>query len=1380
MQSWREPFISEVKLILANDKESMIHQFSIGRLINILGLLSFLPVLRSQTFTSSSGGPIPDNGTACFNLTVNGVGNLNMSYGLVSVCLDITHTFTADLDIYLITPWGVSIELSTDNGGAGDNYQGTCFQMGLNSIITGFAPFTGTYQPEGNLNAANTGNNGNGTWQLCITDDNAGETGTLNWWNLTFGPNPPGQPAPPPCSGNPPAGNTCATATPICDFNGYCGNTSSSYTANVWSQLSSAFCGSIENNSFLLFVATQPTVQFTVWVSNCSGNGIQFMFFSANNCSGPVQTYGCYNQILPSQSPFTVTGTGFTPGQQYYLMIDGYAGAVCDYVIGAGQGVAVPVSINAPTSTLCEGSSVTLTASGGSGNYQWSPATGLSSTTGSSVVASPSVTTTYTVNSPSLNPFCPDAEAQITLTVNPIPDPPSVSSNSPVCVAMGQNIQLNATPPPGGPYSFYWTGPNGFVSSQQNPVIQPAGSSQSGTYNGYVIANGCTSQAATTNVLVDMLSATATVTHVSCHGAANGSAVLNAQNGQGQLGYLWMPGFVLNQNLGPVGPGTYTGYVIDAQACTSQVQVTITQPPPLNATASTTPVTCHGQANGTATITASGGTPGYSYAWSPAGGNSNSATNLSANSYTVSVTDQNNCSTTVNFTITEPPPLQISSTSVTPVSCFGGSNGAATVSASGGVGNYQYSWSPQGGNQPTASNLPANTYTVSVSDGNNCQASTTVNITQPPLLTAAISALTHVGCFGQNTGSATVTANGGSGTYSYNWQPTGGTQPTASGLSANTYTVTVTDQNGCQAQATATINQPPPLNVSVTTQNATCNAASNGSATSLVTGGTPQYSYSWSNGGGSGPNLVNVPAGLYILTVTDANGCVDTAAALIGQPAPLQASLSSITNVTCHNGSDGAAVVTASGGPGGFNYLWQPGNLSGAAQSGLSPNTYTIFVYDGLNCDTVVLTLQLPNPPPVVLTISASDSMLCDGQSATLTASGVTTCTWSPAGSLNTSTGLQVTATPSSTTTYTATGADANGCQATATLEIVVYPQPSAQISAPSEVCQGAPFSLSGSGSTIPSPGIMVDYAWDLTGDGQQDAQGSVVNHSYTSIGSQVVQLVVTSADGCSDDATAVVYVNPSPEASFTYTAGCQSVAASFTNTSTPAGSLTSVLWNFGDGSTGQGNTVSHSYSAPGSYNVTLIVGTAAGCGDTVSLPMEVWLNPVVSFLADVQCFNAVIFKASVDSGNIVSLQWQLGDGSTAEGDSLIHVFSQPGTYTVTLTGTESNGCTGEASQTVVVEATQSLDDFKIPNVITPNGDGLNDFLDIGGTFGECQDYEVIIYNRWGQLVYEYEKGGAPFEGRSKGGTVLQPGVYFMVLKSGAIQKNSTLTIMRP
>ncbi|MCX7769267.1 MAG: PKD domain-containing protein, partial [Flavobacteriales bacterium] len=1269
--------------------------------------------------------------------------------------------------------------LSTDNGGAGGNYQGTCLPMGYNSIITGFAPFNTIYQPEGNLNAANTGNNGSGTWQLCITDDNPGETGALNWWSLTFGNNPPGPPAPPNCVGNPPAGNTCQTSTPICDFNGYCGNTSGSYTSNSWPQLSSAFCGTLENNSFLLFVATQPTVTFTVWVSNCQGNGIQFMFFSANGCQGPVQNYGCYNQILPSQSPFTVTGSGFTPGQQYYLMIDGYAGAVCDYVIGTGSGVALPVDVSAPTTTICNGSSVTLTATGGNGNYQWSPSTGLSATTGSSVVASPSQTTTYTVTSASLNPFCPSSEDQITITVNPVPDPPTVSSNSPICVSMGENIQLTATPPPGGPYSYYWTGPAGFTSTQQNPVITPTSSNQSGTYNAYTIANGCTSQVASTNVLVDMLSATATVNHVTCHGLANGSAVLNAQNPQGQVSYLWMPGFVLNQNLGPVGPGTYTGYVADAQACTAQVQVTITQPPPLSAAAATTPVTCHGLSNGSATITASGGTPGYSYAWSPMGGPGNSSTSLPANNYTVVVTDANNCQSTVNFAITQPPPLQVAPQSVTPVSCYGGNNGSATVAATGGTPNYQYAWSPGGGSGPTASNLSANTYTVTVTDQNNCQAQATISITQPPPLTASISNINHVSCHGLSDGSATVTASGGTGSYSYSWAPSGGNQSTASGLAANTYTVTVTDQNNCQTQATATITQPPPLSVNVTTQDASCNASATGSATSSVTGGTPGYSYNWSPGGITTPNLTNVQANTYNLTVTDANNCTATATAVIGQPPPLQASVTSITNVTCHNGNDGAATVMASGGPGGFNFLWLPINATGPSQSGLSPNNYTVLVYDNLNCDTVTLSIQLSNPAPVQLQITASDSVICNGESTTLTATGVSSCVWTPSSSLNTSTGLQVVATPSSSTTYTANGADNNGCTATASIQIQVLPVPQAQISGPTEVCEGVPFELNASGSTIPAPGSIASFAWDLDNDGQSDNNDAQFNHSLSTTGNNTITLLVISADGCTDQATLNLYVNPGVQASFVSDVSCQSVPALFTNTSVTTGNLSTIQWNFGDNNTANGHQVSHQYTSPGTYTVTLMVATDQGCSDTISQDILIGTNPAVSFTAAPQCFNAVIFVATSDVED-AALAWDFGDGAQASGDSLMYVYGSPGTYNVTLTGTDPSGCTGTFTQAVTVEATLSLDKFEIPNIITPNGDGLNDALHIGGTFGECQDYEVLIFNRWGQLVYEYRKGGKEFQGESKSGVQLNPGSYFLVLRSGAIQKNSTLTIVRP
>jgi gliding motility-associated-like protein len=223
-------------------------------------------------------------------------------------------------------------------------------------------------------------------------------------------------PTPPSCATLIPAGNSCASATPICDLNGYCGTTNSTYTVNTWQSLTNAFsnCGTIHNNSFFSFVAAASTVSLDVWISNCSINwGIQFMIFSSSgNCSGNVTSYLCQGQMPPGYS--SVDANGLTIGNTYYLMVDGGYGDVCDYIIGANSssGILLPVSLNTNSETICNGSSTTLIASGGDGIYTWSPSNGLNSTTGNSVIANPSITTTYTVTSSSGNTLCPTASTE--------------------------------------------------------------------------------------------------------------------------------------------------------------------------------------------------------------------------------------------------------------------------------------------------------------------------------------------------------------------------------------------------------------------------------------------------------------------------------------------------------------------------------------------------------------------------------------------------------------------------------------------------------------------------------------------------------------------------------------------------------------------------------------------------------------------------------------------------------------------------------------------------------------------------------------------------------------------------------------------------------
>lgn len=333
---------------------------------------------------------------------------------------------------------------------------------------------------------------------------------TCNGYSYTSPNNPPPQ-----CSNNPQAGNTCLQAVPICDLNGYCGNTSASYTVDSWSQLTNTFsnsCGgaSIENNSFLKFTAAATSMSLNIWLTHCEcGDGIQIMVFKpAGNCSGAVTSYGCWSPGSATGGPSVLNVTGLTVGQEYYLMIDGYSGDDCDYIIGvngANGGIALPPTVTPHTATICLGESVNLTASQGDGTYSWDASPDLNVTTGANVVATPATvgTHTYTVNSLTGNINCPNnANSTATITVESC-CPVNAANSGTVCVGETVDLFANIVDPNIPIASYAWTGPNGFTSSQPNPTnVAVPGTPGSYTYTLKTISNGeeCTT---TTTVLVN-------------------------------------------------------------------------------------------------------------------------------------------------------------------------------------------------------------------------------------------------------------------------------------------------------------------------------------------------------------------------------------------------------------------------------------------------------------------------------------------------------------------------------------------------------------------------------------------------------------------------------------------------------------------------------------------------------------------------------------------------------------------------------------------------------------------------------------------------------------------------------------------------------------
>jgi hypothetical protein len=301
-------------------------------------------------------------------------------------------------------------------------------------------------------------------------------------------------------------------------------------------------------------------------------------------------------------------------------------------------------------------------------------------------------------------------------------------------------------------------------------------------------------------------------------------------------------------------------------------------------------VSCNGGSNGSASVTPSGGAGGYTYLWSPSGGTAATATGLAAGSYTVTVTDANNCTATKNFTITQPSAISTATGSQTNVSCNGGTNGSASVTPSGGAGGYTYLWSPSGGTAATATGLAAGSYTVTVTDANSCTATRNFTITQPTAISTATGSQTNVACNGGTNGSASVTPSGGTPGYTYFWSPSGGTAATATGLAAGSYTVTVTDANSCTATRNFTITQPTAISTATGSQtNVSCNGGTNGSASVTPSGGAGGYTYSWSPSGGTAATATGLAAGSYTVTVTDANSCTATRNYTITQPAAINA-----------------------------------------------------------------------------------------------------------------------------------------------------------------------------------------------------------------------------------------------------------------------------------------------------------------------------------------------------------------------------------------------------------------------------------------------------------------------------------------------------------
>ncbi|MEI6575304.1 MAG: gliding motility-associated C-terminal domain-containing protein [Bacteroidota bacterium] len=1072
---------------------------------------------------------------------------------------------------------------------------------------------------------------------------------------------------PPPCVANPLADDFCASATAICNLNGYCGNTSATYTNTVSptnltnetnTPLGAVFCATIQNNSWLKFIADSTTAIFDVWCSNCAHNhGIQMQIYKTTNCYNFTSVSNCWNPGYPTNGQ--IIATGLIVGSVYYFMIDGTAGDNCDYVIACSVGVnaAPAVSLN---QNICEGMTATVAATGGL-TYFWTanppdPAV-TAQQTQAVVTVTPSVTTVYTVivNNPGLNTFCA-TDTTILSTI----------------------ITVNN------------------VAGQISNV---------------------------------------TAAHCNLN---NGAITVAGTGGTGTYAYLWNTTPAQSTpTIAGLAPGSYT-VTVSSGGCNKTVTAIVPMiPAPVASVASFSDAHCN-QADGSAVVQINGGSAPFTYVWSSVPvQNTNHLQNVIAGTYTLTVTDQENCTSNLTVTLANVPGPTVALATITPVCINGG-----TINLSGGtpVGG-TYSGPGVLGSIFDPVVVGAGTYniTYAYTDAFGCSGSAMKTLQVLALPVLSFLTLTSA-CVDAPVITLTMATPSG-GTYSGTGVSAGVFNPATAGAGIHILLYTFTGPNGCTNEITQSITVNALPIVSLSPIPGTCINA----PPQALAGGTP-VGGTYSGTGVSGGMFSPASSGLGTFTITyvykDGNLCISSAQqTILVSPTP-NVTFNTIPNI-CLN----AGVTPMQGGSpvgGIYSGVGVNNNLFSPAVTGTG--TFQVFYnYSVLGCvgaDTQTITV-LPIPTasfPAVgeLCVDAAPITLSGGlpSGGTYVGTGVNGTSFDPATS------------GAGTFSLGYAWSAANGCTDTAFQPMLVRPLPVITYTPIAGRCiSDSPFGFSEAtptGGTYSGTGIV----------------NGIFDPAAAGVGTYSILYTYTDPFGCTNNASRDLTINPLPLQVPLSGGGviCDGIGGMPVGLDSSQPGINYYLivngWVTLQAYPGTGAALSFgNQSAQGNY-IVKAVDSITGCVNMILDTVHIKLLPKPVVNLGLPMYLCDLPQIVLDGGTYLdSVTYEWPDGST---NRYFNVF-EPGNYWVKV---YMGNCVSEDNIDIM-----DCSLLELPNIFTPNGDGKNERFKPKKT-GEIVEYQIEIFNRWGNMVYQSDKLEEGWDGRTdSNGADCPDGVYFFVAR---------------